>query len=113
MCVCVKIVVVVGRGGGQFNRNNSNNIQTSIYRNLEPTEHPLMPTKVLITYRHFLVFARHTYLHLKKKFRVIGNGGIPIRTLTMKFNYLQYNPGQHWLASYCQRRCPTINMIGT
>ena len=81
--MCVKIVVVVvGKGGGcQFNRNNSNNIQTSSYRNLEPTEHPLMPTKVLITYRHFLVFARHTYLHLKKKFRVIGNGGIPRRTL--------------------------------
>ena len=75
-------VVTIKHGeGGQFNRNNSNNIQTSIYRNLEPTEHPLMPTKVLITYRHFLVFARHTYLHLKKKFRVIGNGGIPRRTL--------------------------------
>ena len=89
MCVCVKIVVV---GRGQFNRNNSNNIQTSIYRNLEPTEHPLMPTKVLITYRHFLVFARHTYLHLKKKFRVIGNGGIPIRTLIyLQLTLYNYN----------------------
>ena len=66
----------------QFNRNNSNNIQTFIYHNLEPTERPLMPTKVLNTYHHFLVFARHTYLRLKKKFRVIGNGGILRRTLS-------------------------------
>ena len=45
---------------------------------LESTE---CPTKVLITYRHFLVLARPTYLHLKKKFRVIENGGIVGRTL--------------------------------
>ena len=60
-----------------------------MYRNLESTERPLMPTKVLITYRHFLVFARHTYLRLKKKFRVIGNGGILRRTLN-KYSIRSY-----------------------
>ena len=60
----------------QFNRNNSNNIQTFIYHNLEPTERPLMPTKVLITYHHFLFLARLTYLHLKKKILLIENCGI-------------------------------------
>ena len=57
--------------------------QTSIYHNLESTEHPLMPIKVLITYPHFLVFARPTYLPLKKKFLVIENGDISRWTLNV------------------------------
>ena len=57
-----------------------------MYRNLESTEHPLMPIKVLITYPHFLVFARPTYLPLKKKFLVIENGDIPRWTLRMSEN---------------------------
>ena len=59
------------------------NVQTSMYRNLESTERPLMPTKVLITYHHFLVFARHTYLRLMKKLRVISNKGLVRWTLTV------------------------------
>ena len=26
---------------------------------------------------------------------------------------IQYNPSQHWLASYCQMSCLTVNMIDT
>ena len=40
-----------------------------------------MPMKVLITYPHFLVFERLTYLPLKKKFLVIENGDISRWTL--------------------------------
>ena len=40
-----------------------------------------MPIKVLITYPHFLDFARPTYLPLKKKFLVIENGDISRWTL--------------------------------
>ena len=55
-----------------------------MYRNLESTERPLMPTKVLITYHHFLVFARHTYLRLTKKLRVISNKGLVRWTLSRR-----------------------------
>ena len=45
-----------------------------------------MPIKVLITYPHFLVFARPTYLPLKKKLLVIENGDISRWTL-IKWSY--------------------------
>ncbi len=75
---------ISGRGGDIFiNEAGSERVNS----HLESPVCPLMPTKVLITYHNFLVLARPTYPHLKKKFLVNENSGIPVWTLRPITNF--------------------------